>query len=138
MHLYSPKMFFLHSVGCSTKVTFYPFYQVEKSFRSGNDVKRRRNCATIFKIRYPQFTAGKLPFCISSLLQHNHFKAKELWFQSPRATDVKNSLLQIKWDTPTIVIYPVFTYSKSDLLNQHRCRIFASWIQGTHTFGVLL
>ena len=46
-----------------------PSKHVENSFRSWNDVERRRNCATILKIGDPKFASSELPFCISFFLK---------------------------------------------------------------------
>ena len=45
-----------------------PFEEIVDSFRRGNDVEGRRNCSTVFKVRNPQLTSGKLPLSVRSFL----------------------------------------------------------------------
>ena len=61
-------MLFLHFTGSSTEIRVEPLENVINSLWSGNDVERWGDRATILKIGNPQFTSGKLPFCVRLLL----------------------------------------------------------------------
>ena len=45
-----------------------PFKEIVDSFRCWNDVEGRRDCPTVFKVRNPQLTTGKLPLSVRSFL----------------------------------------------------------------------
>ena len=62
-------MFLLHLIGSSAKLNVNPLENVKHSLGSWNDVEGRWNRSSVFEIGDPQFTPGKFPLSISSLLK---------------------------------------------------------------------